>query len=365
MDLNELVVILQKIDLFSSFTNDELVSFARSIEELKIEPQTVLFEEGAAGRDMFVLLDGQLQILKENRTITTISPIDYIGEMSIIEDKPRSATVISNTSARLLKITSAQFQKFFSTQPKSLVSMMKTLSRRIRYDTELLAQEFEKANILIHDMRNAITGLLLLDLLETQGMPESQKRFIELMQKSRQHLTEMSNEALSNAKRLHFCPTLESNSLPEIIHDIQEAAFVHPDLKNKQIVAEIDSDFPEFPFYKIDISRAIINLVINAGQASKAGDPILIKLYQQDNQAVVKIIDKGCGIPAEIHSKIFLPHFTTKDSGNGFGLASCKQIIEVKHKGKLSLESPPGCGTTFTFTLPLSPEGFPPQTAIL
>lgn len=365
MKLEELVVILKNIDLFSSFSNDELLSFASSIEELTIEPQTILFEEGAAGRDMFILLEGRLQILKENRTITSISPIDYIGEMAIIEDKPRSATVISCTVARLLKITSAQFQSFFSTQPQSLVSLMKTLSRRIRNDTELLAQEFEKANILIHDMRNAMTGLLLLDLLETDFMSASQKRFIALMQKSRQHLCEMSNEALANAKRLQFNPALENNSLPEIIIDIQEAAVVHPDLKTKQILAEMDSNFPDFPFYKVDISRAIINLVINAGQASKDGDPILIKLYKEDNQAVVKISDQGCGIPSEIHSKIFLPHFTTKETGNGFGLASCKQIIESKHGGKLTLESPPGGGTTFMFTLPIFPKGFPSHTASL
>ena len=361
MEINELVVILKNIDLFTSFLDDELVTFARSISELEIEPQTILFEEGDVGRDMFILLEGRLQVLKENRTITTIKPIDYIGEMAIIEDKPRSATIISNTQSKLLQITSDQFQKFFSTQPKSLVSLMKTLSRRIRDDTELLAQEFEKANILIHDMRNAITGLLFLDLFDMDELTESQQKHISLMQTSRQNLTAMSNEALANAKRLHFTPKIETNSLSAIITGVQESSIVHPDLKDKRIQSEIDCDIPDFPFYKVDISRVVTNLVINAGQACSSGDEILIKLSRRDDQAVVQITDKGHGIPKKFHSKIFLPHFTTKENGNGFGLASCKQIIETKHGGALTFKSQSGAGTTFMFTLPINRSSASPK----
>jgi len=354
MQLDERISVLRNVDIFSSFSDDELSYFASSISEIEIEPYSVLFAEGDDGCDMYILLEGSLQVLKENRTITTIVPIDYIGEMAIIEDKPRSASVISNTKSKLLRITSAQFQDFFSTQPQSLVSMMKTLSRRIRDDTELLAEEFEKANILIHDMRNAITGLLMLDLLEKEALTDTQQRYVLLMQKSRQQLMEMSNEALANAKRLKYSPVLEINSLPKIISDVQESAIFHPDLQDKHIECEIDHELPDFPFYKIDISRVITNLVINAGQACKAGDPIYIQLCQQNDHAVVKIIDTGCGIPKAIQSKIFLPHFTTKEDGNGFGLASCKQILEIKHGGTISFESEAGSGTTFIFTLPMT-----------
>jgi len=348
--------------MFSSFSDEDLSLFAVSFSEIELEPHGVLFAEGDAGRDMFILLEGSLQVLKENRTITSLSPIDYIGEMAIIEDKPRSATIISNTKSKLLRITYAQFQDFFSTQPQSLVSMMKTLSRRIRIDTELLSEEFQKANILIHDMRNTMTGLLLLDLLEKETLTDSQHRYIHLMQKNRQQLMEMSNEALANAKRLQYTPVLEKNSLPQTISEIQESVIYHPDLHDKHIVCDIQQDFPDFLFYKIDIVRVVTNVIINAGQASKAGDSISIKLFQQNNHAVLEIKDQGCGIPRTIQSKIFLPHFTTKESGNGFGLASCKQLIEIKHGGTISFESEAGSGTTFTLTLPMSHKVHPSET---
>ena len=94
------------------------------------------------------------------------------------------------------------------------------------------------------------------------------------------------------------------------------------------------------------------NLVINAGQASKPGDTINIHLLRTDEQAVVEVSDQGCGIDDEIKSKLFMPHFTTKLTGSGLGLASCKQIIEVKHGGTLSCHTNGGQGTTFKFTLP-------------
>lgn len=354
MKRSELVAILKQIDIFTSFSTDELNILADSISEITVQPQTVLFEEGSTGRDMYILLEGTLQVLKENRTITTISPIDYIGEMAIIEEKPRSATIISNTAAHLLKITSAQFQEYFSTQPQSLVSMMKTLSRRIREDTELIAQEFEKANILIHDMRNALTGFLFLDFLDTGPLNETQKKHIALMQKSRLRLTEMVTEALANAKRLHYASSVEFGSLAESITDVQEAATVHSDLKDKLIEVNLATDVPDLLFNKVDIDRVLTNLMINAGQASQAGTTITVTLARQNEQAVITVRDTGSGIPKDIQSKIFLPHFTTKEHGSGFGLASCKQIIEEKHGGTLRVESTPNVGTSFTFTLPIT-----------
>ena len=98
MDINQRIECLAAIDLFASFTEDELRIFAEKIEEVHFPQSKEIFEEGTLGHDMYVLLEGSLKIFKNNRTIRVISPIDYVGEMAIIEDKPRSATVISNTA---------------------------------------------------------------------------------------------------------------------------------------------------------------------------------------------------------------------------------------------------------------------------
>jgi signal transduction histidine kinase len=354
MDSQERVALLREIDLFRAFDSGELTSFAESIEELDIPAGTVLCTEGAPGLDMFILIHGALQVFKGKRAITTILPIDYIGEMAIIEEKPRSATVVSSTQARLLRITTAQFQHYLAAQPQSLVSMMQTLSQRIRKDTKQLAQEYEKANILIHDMRNAMTAFLLLDLMAKAPLAPEMARYIALLQKGRRDIATMMDEALANAKRMQFLKVLETNSLATLVNDLTASLSCHPDLLDKHLEIVSPQPIPAFAFNRIDIGRVITNLVINAGQASPSGSTIRITLSVQENQAMVEVVDQGTGIPPAIQDQIFRPQFTTKENGIGLGLASCKEIIETMHGGTISVHSQQGSGATFRFTLPLT-----------
>jgi signal transduction histidine kinase len=70
---------------------------------------------------------------------------------------------------------------------------------------------------------------------------------------------------------------------------------------------------------------------------------------------VISVSDNGDGIPPEIQSKIFVPNFTTKNSGTGLGLAMCKNIVEQAH-GEISFETQLTVGTTFYVKLPLIKE---------
>ncbi len=357
MDSQERIALLKEIDLFQSFAVAELAAFAEAIEELEFPADTVIFTEGTPGQEMFILLEGTLQIFKNKRAITTIQPIDYVGEMAIIEEKNRSATVISSTPVRLFRITSTQFNRYLASQPRPLISLMATLSRRIREDTQQLAQEYEKANILIHDMRNAMSAFLLLDLLASDPLTPEQKQYLALLQKGRNDVAAMMDEALANAKRLQFPKRLERNSLPTLLHELAVTFPCYPDLGDKEIALEIEDSvpFPDFPFNRLDIGRVITNLVINAGQASPAHGLIQIKTSTAGGQAVVEIVDQGSGIAEAIMDKIFFPHFTTKAEGSGLGLASCKQIIETEHGGSITVQSREGAGTTFRFVLPMTP----------
>lgn len=354
MNSQEKIALLQNIDLFHGFDDTELAGFAETIEELHLPADTTLFAEGTPGQDMFILLQGTLQIFKNKRAITTVQPINYVGEMAIVEEKNRSATVICSTPVKLLRITSVQFSTYLASQPNSLVSLLKTLSERIRKDTKQLAEEYEKANMLIHDMRNAMTAFLLLDLMVDDSSTSEQKRYLSLLQKGRRDVTTMMEEALANAKRLQFPKRFELDSLPDLLNDLAVTFPCHPDLHDKQINVQILSQIPDFPFNRLDIGRVINNLVINAGQASPANSSILIMLSTESNHVVVAVSDQGTGISPSIQEKIFLSHFTTKENGSGLGLAACKEIIETRHGGNITVHSQEGSGTTFRFTLPMS-----------
>jgi len=354
MNMEERVKCLRSVDLFQHFTNDELRSFAENLQELQISGDEILCREGSPGYEMFILLDGELKVSKDTKFITSIKPVEYIGEMAIIEAKPRSATVQAVSKSTLLKITSAQFQEYFSKQPESLVSMMRTLSQRIRLNTEIIAAELEKANILIHDMKNQMAPFLFLDMLEKKIEDESLLRLIRVMQGGRDNLTEMMAEALHNAKRLNHPRDYKSGSLQELLEEIRESeAKAHPDLKDRQFNFVFKEGLPEVYFCRLEIHRVLVNLILNAAQANLNGEAIEVALDADSANAYILVKDRGEGISEQYRDRVFDSHFTTKENGNGLGLASCRHIVEKLHGGRLSFTSREGGGTVFTCALPL------------
>jgi signal transduction histidine kinase len=110
----------------------------------------------------------------------------------------------------------------------------------------------------------------------------------------------------------------------------------------------------------VQLEQVLLNLLINARQAmlGKGGSLTVKASAVEQNEIRLQVIDTGPGIPEHLISKIFQPFFTTKGTtqkdesrGTGLGLAICKDIIE-RHKGRITVESQVGQGTTFSIYLP-------------
>jgi two-component system sensor histidine kinase HydH len=99
------------------------------------------------------------------------------------------------------------------------------------------------------------------------------------------------------------------------------------------------------------IEVVLVNLITNAIHAIKENGKIVIRVMEEENSQVIEVEDNGEGIPRTILSRIFDPLFTTKSSGTGLGLSSCKNIIE-NHKGTIMVQSSEGVKTIFTIRLP-------------
>ncbi len=353
MEITERLEYLKGIDLFESLTKEDIHNIAQRFTEVELKPGEILFQEGDTGDDMFILLKGSLKIIKNGRIITVTQPVDYVGEMALIEEKPRSATVAAVDGCLLLQINHNDFRKFFSCQPDSLVSLMKSLSRKIRMDTDRIADDLKRVSILVHDMKNLLTNFLLFEILLREIPDGRAHKYLLTMLESSRHLATMIDEALTHDKNMQRPYILEPNSLTDLILELSESDFcLHSDLKDKKVKISISRALPEFPFNKLDMRRVLSNLALNAAQASGTGDEIEIEAGQMDREVMIKVRDYGCGIPKRHQKRIFQAHFSTKTDGNGLGLASCKQIIEEKHGGSISCNSTPGEGTVFTILLP-------------
>lgn len=97
--------------------------------------------------------------------------------------------------------------------------------------------------------------------------------------------------------------------------------------------------------------QALKNIFVNAVEAMPEGGTLTIDSETADKRLTLRITDSGCGIADDIRKKIFLPFFTTKQNGIGFGLALVQKII-VSHGGGIEVEGREGEGTTFVITLP-------------
>jgi two-component system, NtrC family, sensor kinase len=152
-------------------------------------------------------------------------------------------------------------------------------------------------------------------------------------------------------------PDKRLNDLNKMIHETvlltqKQAAF-----KDVAIHCETGDGIPPIWFDKGQVEQALINLILNAVEATPPGGRITIRAECCDHKdrTCIEIWDNGEGIAEEDLSRIFDPFFTTKASGTGLGLAITHGIIE-QHGGSIEVESEPGKGTCFSIYLPISKE---------
>ena len=99
-----------------------------------------------------------------------------------------------------------------------------------------------------------------------------------------------------------------------------------------------------------DLQNLLINLLLNAVQASKAGSEVTVSVQQSD-KIRISITDQGCGIAPEFQQKIFEPFFSMRDGGTGLGLFLSVTAVR-RWGGDILVESTPGKGSTFELLLP-------------
>ena len=139
---------LREIGLFGALGDDALEFLCNSLETFRVMPGHVLFKEGDPAREMFVVLDGEIEILKKSRKgrdtrVAILGPNDAFGEMSIIDMQPRSATVRALGPARLMRLSSEDMEAFYRFDLKSytliVLNIARELSRRLRVTDGILA----------------------------------------------------------------------------------------------------------------------------------------------------------------------------------------------------------------------------------
>jgi signal transduction histidine kinase len=127
-----------------------------------------------------------------------------------------------------------------------------------------------------------------------------------------------------------------------------------PDVRQRELHRDYHGR-PLVMLHRQKFSQVVLNLVSNAVLATHPGDTVSVELdeYPRRGVAVVTVIDRGAGMPAEVLQRLGEPFFTTcGERGSGLGVGVCRRIVE-EHGGTLAFESEVGVGTTARVTVPL------------
>lgn len=139
---------LREVGLFGALSDEFLEHLVKILETFRVGPGEAVFREGDPAREMYVVLDGEIEVLKKSRRgretrVAILGPNDCFGEMSIIDMQPRSATVRALGPARLLRITTEEMDALYRHDLKSytliVLNLARDLSRRLRVTDGLLA----------------------------------------------------------------------------------------------------------------------------------------------------------------------------------------------------------------------------------
>ncbi len=224
--------------------------------------------------------------------------------------------------------------------------------KQVTHRTSRLQQLGEIAATIAHEIKNPLGGIrgyasLLCQDLKTRSEREKIQNIIEGVK----ILDKLVEKVLVYTKPLEL--QLHSHDFSMFLRNTCKFLIMDPNFNRKYQLEIHISDDPLFvPFDKDAMRSCLWNLIINAFQSMKKGGKVTVSLMKQDQSILLNISDQGIGIAEKDLENIFSPFFTTKEEGNGLGLAEAHKIVQA-HRGKIEVRSQLEKGTTFTLSLPI------------
>jgi CRP-like cAMP-binding protein len=123
---------LSKIWLFSTSSTKELRTIRRALEEVTVPAGRMLCEQGTIGREFFLIVTGQASVRRNNRKVATLGPGQYFGELALLDRRPRSASVVSDTEMTLLVLGQREFNGVLDSVPALSRKLLAAMATRLR-----------------------------------------------------------------------------------------------------------------------------------------------------------------------------------------------------------------------------------------
>jgi signal transduction histidine kinase len=373
---------------FPGITPEEVQELISHSDVHSYPTGTVLCQENQVENVFYMILEGEVEVTKsinksEARLLQTLSPGDFFGEMGLIHNAPRAATVTAKTDLVTLELDKASFEAVLKRSSSIALAMVHEISSRLRENDEMavedlrlrageLAQAYQKLaeqEVARREFLSNVAHELRTPLMAASG-------YLQVLQQGNALNQQQLTQALDTVSRnVHQIVTLVNDILflqemdlvlPDFLAvDMGEVASIVLERYKPQAAARgihlsltEDRDLPSISGDAKSLERALTALVDNAIKFSPKGGDVEIRLKKGDRQVLVTVEDHGIGISPNTRPRIFDRFYHLEKEGSdlfggiGLGLAITRQVIQ-QHKGTLNVESDYGKGSIFTMCLPV------------
>jgi signal transduction histidine kinase len=348
-------------------------------------PGSVLCRENAIEDRFYMILEGEVEVSKsinnqEARLLKTLGPGDFFGEMALIHNAPRAATVTAKSALTALELDKTSFNRVLHNSTSVALAMVSEISNRLRSNDELAVddlrmraselaeayqrlaeQELARREFLTNIAHELRTPLMVangyLQMLQRGLMNGDQLTAgIETVARNVQQIASLVNDILFLQEMELVLPEFQAVDMNGIANQVVDNYLEKANERGIILRILPNPSLPPVSGDSKSLERALMSLVDNAIKFSPKGGDVEIRLSANDDTVFVAVEDDGIGIETENIPRIFDRFYHLERSGDdlfggiGLGLAITRQVIE-QHHGSLDVTSAPGRGSTFTLTL--------------
>lgn len=379
---------LRTVYFFERLQPDTLEAIARSCSEATYEPGEIVFREGEEGDRFYIVIAGEVEVWKDYdtagaRRLARQGAGHPFGEMALIDDLPRSATVLAYSHTTLLQQTREDFLRLFRESGEIAQSLLRSMSDMVRrgnraYVDELREQnrKLEGANaelrqaqadvlrnerlsnlgkmssMIIHDLRNPISTLVGYAQL-IRANADDPKQVEDLAQRvlaEGGRLNQLAGELLDYSRG-----EVRLDPVAITTRDLADrfVAAVSGRLESSSMTLEVSDTCGRGMIVDMNrLLRVLENIAENARKAMRSGGVLRLDISCDADDVVFRCADTGYGMTPDVLEHIFEPFYSKSEhGGTGLGMVVVKNVVEA-HGGTIDVESELGRGTTVTLRIP-------------
>lgn len=389
---------------FKGLDDSELQEMADLTEIRTYPPGHVLCREGVHEDVFYIIADGKAEITKKmvegenDRLLRVAGRGDMVGEMALIQNAPRAATVCTTSECTVLEMEKKDFETILSRSPRMAIDIIRITLDRIRANDQTMIEELQKnvkvlrqldrnklefIQVAAHELRTPLTVVNgFVNVLRSMPGAREDASLGEVIQgviKGTERIHEVVNLMLDVTRigtetlKIASVPVPLKRIIDDLIHNFEQAAIE----RRIRIYPQHAEGVPNINGDPVLIQKALYQLIVNSIKYSPDGSMIIITTrpvaINDDLPGVeVAVRDRGIGLDAEHHELVFEKFYQVgsvefhssgktsfKGGGPGLGLAIVKGVAHA-HGGKVWVESAGHdevnfTGSTFYLQLPIDP----------